>query len=74
METMKTQTCPVEACGARVMFVTVAGRPLPVNPIRVELVVPGEGPGYRLVAGYLPHRQTCLDISLRGGAERFTRR
>lgn len=74
METMKTQTCPVEACGARVMFVTVAGRPLPVNPIRVELVVPGEGPGYRLVAGYLPHSQTCLDISVRGDAARSTRR
>ena len=62
---MLLKKCPVEACGALVLIVQVDGRPFAVNPVKSEMVVTETEGAARLVSGYQPHRNTCVDISAR---------
>ena len=54
--------CEISECGTMVMIVTVNGGPVAVNPRSIETVVEDERGGYRLVHGFEPHRNTCVNI------------
>jgi hypothetical protein len=60
---MKLRKCEVKACGAVVMMVPLEQREIALDPAPIEVVVPGDEGGYRLVTGYRPHWATCVDIA-----------
>lgn len=59
------KNCEIRECGAMLNVLNVDGQPFAVNLKSVEMVVEdGEG-GYRLVLGFEPHRNTCVNIGSR---------
>lgn len=59
------KTCEVRECGAMLKVLNVEGKPFAVNPKSVEIVVEDGKGGYRLVLGFEPHRNTCVNIGSR---------
>ncbi len=62
---MERKKCHVKECGTTVLILEVAGQPLAVNPVQLELVVADEAGRGRLMSGYQPHYHTCVDIAAR---------
>ena len=56
------KACEISECGTMVMIITVKGAPFAVNPRSMETVVEDGRGGYRLVRGFEPHRNTCVNI------------
>ena len=54
--------CRVKDCGAEVVSVLVDGKPYPVNPKLIQVVVKEESGKFSVKTGFQPHSETCVDI------------
>ena len=70
---MRSQRCPVRACGAVVLMLPLDSGEMAVDPQPLEVVVAMPDEPFRMATGYRPHWQTCVDVSTRGKQRRPSR-
>ena len=61
----KITNCKIKECGSEVVLLEVDGHPVAVNPGEVEVVLADDQNKFRWATGYLPHANSCVDISAR---------
>lgn len=61
--TLTQRFCPVRECGATVLMGDVEGRPMALDPIWIDVVVPDAEGKLALTRGLRPHAATCVDLS-----------